>query len=135
MITRLPNALLATLAGLLFVLVAADDCSAQQRRIPRYAPQTPTTSPYLSFFNPGGAVSSYYNIIRPLETQRAVNRQQDQLLQSQNLRIDQFQTELEEPTVRSTGQSSWFRQGSPQNHYRNRSHYYERWDSRNRGQR
>ena len=122
-------------AAVMLIGITENQASAQQQRIPRYEPQTPTTSPYLSFFNPGGAVSSYYTIIRPLNRQRAINTQQDQRLQAQNLRIDQFQTDLEEPTIRPTGQSSWFNQGSQTGYYRNRSHYYDRWESRTRPQR
>lgn len=124
------KSLFATLftAGLL--LVMASDAEAQIRRVPRYAPQTPTTSPYLSLVRGGGSASNYYTLVRPLQQQADTLRLQQQRLELEARRLDQYQLETERQGVRPTGTAGWFNRGTARSVYGETGHYYESWRTR-----
>lgn len=126
------------------LLVTTLACSAYAQRatsgeVPRYAPQSPTTSPYLNLLNRNGsAASNYFGLVRPLQrqqhineraTQQTYNQQQElQLLKKQQVAFDQ-------PDIKPTGTAGWFQDYGPSMPYQKSDHYYGQWQTRGGPQR
>ncbi|QDU89361.1 hypothetical protein Pla175_27500 [Pirellulimonas nuda] len=126
--TRLPI-LLATLA----LAAICSDASAQRGsgQSPRYTPATPTLSPYLGLLsNQGGALPNYFALVRPLQKQQAINRDQTLALQRQEVQIERTRQEFGQLEVRPTGTAAWFNNPPQSGGFQNRSHYFGQWDSR-----
>jgi hypothetical protein len=102
-------------------------------QVPRYTPQSPTTSPYLNLLNRNGsAATNYYGLVRPLQNQQAVNQAQSQTASNQEQQIKNVkeqQQAFEQPTVKPTGTAGWFKTEGPTSPYQNTSHYYGQWPS------
>lgn len=103
-------------------------------QVPRYAPQSPTVSPYINLLNRNGsAASNYYGLIRPLERQQTINATQSQQAESQEQQIkavkDQ-QQDFEQPKVKPTGTAGWFQNLGPTSPFQQSSHYYGQWPTR-----
>lgn len=123
---------LSTITAILTLATLATHARAQAPQVPRYAPPTPTTSRYLTLFQGGigGAVSSYYGVIRPQGRQAALIQQQQRDLRLQGQQINNFERGVQQTELRPTGRAGWFSLPSERNTYRNRSHYYARWEDR-----
>ena len=102
------------------------------RQIPRYTPATPTTSRFLTIFQGGvgGAVTSYYGVVRPQQRQEVLLQQQRVDLQQTERRLDLVQRDTLDPEVRPTGRAGWFKIDSERQGFGNRSQYFFRWDDR-----
>jgi hypothetical protein len=97
-------------------------------QVPRYAPSSPTVSPFVNLTGrDGSAASNYFGIIRPLERQQSLNAQQERQARAQSMEIEQLIREQEaafdQPRVRPTGTGSWFQQPG---------HFYNQWGSAGR---
>jgi hypothetical protein len=105
--------------------------SQSTSKVPRYTPQTPTTSPYLNLLNRNGsAATNYYGLVRPLQNQQAVNETQSQQVNSQEQQIKSVkdQQELfEQPKVKPTGTAGWFKNEGTTSPFQQTSHYYGQW--------
>jgi hypothetical protein len=100
-------------------------------QVPRYTPQTPTTSPYLNLLNRNGSTATnYFGLVRPLLNQQSINEAQAQTASSQEQQIrnvkDQ-QEAFEQPKVKPTGTAGWFKTEGATSPYQNGSHYYGQW--------
>ncbi len=85
-------------------------CRGQELR--RYAPASPTVSPYLNLgrFNNGG-LPNYYSLVRPLNRQRQVNVQSQRLQRQQGLALQRLERVAQTPQAVpqiTTGTSSQF---------------------------
>jgi hypothetical protein len=107
--------------------------SQSTSQVPRYTPQTPTTSPYLNLLNRNGsAASNYFGLVRPLQNQQAINEAQSQTASTQEQQIKNVkdqETAFEQPKVKSTGTAGWFKTEGTTSPYQNASHYYGQWPS------
>jgi hypothetical protein len=106
---------------------------ATPSQVPRYAPSTPTVSPYVNLLNRNGSVASnYFGLVRPLERQQAVNQAQSQTAytQAQQLKeVQEQQSAFEQPTVKPTGTAGWFQNMGTTSPYQVNSHYYGQWQT------
>lgn len=89
------------------VSLAAFDGEACHAQVRRYAPSTPTISPYLNLtrFN-GGGLPNYYSLVRPQVQQQAFDQQQAAQQQLQGYKIRTLQDEVQSgltPTGKSAG--------------------------------
>jgi hypothetical protein len=102
-------------------------------QVPRYTPQSPTTSPYLGLLNRNGsAATNYYGLVRPLLNQQVVNAEQSQAVNNQQEQIKSVkdqQEAFEQPKVKPTGTAGWFKTEGTTSPYQNASHYYGQWPS------
>ena len=102
-------------------------------QVPRYTPSTPTTSPYLNLLNRNGnPATNYYGLVRPLLNQRAINQAQAQTAAAQEQQIKtvkEQQALFEQPNVKPTGTSAWFKNEGTTSPFQNagQSHYYGQW--------
>jgi hypothetical protein len=100
-------------------------------QVPRYTPQSPTVSPYLSLLNrTGGVASNYYGLVRPLQRQQSFNEQQSQETSSQEQQIKSVrdqQEAFEQPKIKPTGTAGWFQNMGTTSPYQQASHYYGQW--------
>jgi hypothetical protein len=134
------RAQLAVLAcGFLF-LVSAQEAFADRRaptpsQVPRYTPQSPTVSPYLSLLSRNGSVAgNYYTLVRPLQRQQRINErnsqqayyQQQELQQLQDLQQD---AAFGQPRVKPTGTAGWFQNLGLVSPYQQTDHYYGQWQT------
>ncbi len=102
-------------------------------QVPRYTPQTPTTSPYLNLLNRNGsAATNYFGLVRPLLNQKSINEAQSQTASNQEQQIKNVkdqQEAFEQPKVKPTGTAGWFKTEGTTSPYQNASHYYGQWPS------
>ena len=116
-------------AGPIYGQTASRHTTASQ--VPRYTPQSPTVSPYLSLLSRNGsAAGNYYGLVRPLERQRVLNDVQQQQAASQQQELTNIRTQqqfFEQPTVKPTGTAGWFQNTGATSPYQVTSHYYGQW--------
>jgi len=135
------HAALRITTGLTLALLAAIGASAAAQRpksTPRFTPSSPTVSPYLGLLsNQGGALPNYFALVRPLQRQADLNRQQSLVierqageLQRQAGEIERARTEFGQAEARPTGNAAWFNNLPEGGAFRNRSHFFGQWDSR-----
>ena len=102
-------------------------------QVPRYTPQTPTTSPYLNLLNRNGsAATNYYGLVRPQLNQQTINEAQQQTASNQEQQIKNVkeqQEAFEQPKVKPTGTAGWFKTEGTTSPYQNAGHYYGQWPS------
>ena len=88
--------------------IAADSGSAQVRR---YQPNRPTISHYQNLNRlQTTPVPNYYSFVRPIQRQRALDRQQQAFNQQQTRSLQQLQRDVQQglQQLSGTGQSSGF---------------------------
>ena len=125
---------------LLIVLVIVGPASAQgrgrsklQSQVPRYAPQSPTVSPYLALLSRNGtAAGNYFGLVRPLQRQQRINERIVGDVTSQQQELQQLQvkqrTAFDQPTIKPTGTAGWFHDYGQIPPYQRSDHYYSQWD-------
>jgi hypothetical protein len=135
-IGRLANGL----AAIVVFAIAAGTCTKVQAQshhtnsqVPRYEPQSPTVSPYLSLLSGrGGPVTNYYGLVRPQASQHAINQIQSIQTSSQQQQINTIKNQEQDyaqPKIKPTGTAGWFQtygetSASP---YQQPGHYYSQW--------
>jgi hypothetical protein len=129
-----------------FVLVGAHSVVAQTSnlynkgyrqsptQVPRYTPQSPTVSPYLSLLSRNGSpAGNYYGIVRPLERQQVFNSNQAQQAVTQEQQLARIQTEqqqnFDQPKVKPTGTAGWYQTYGQTPPYQVAGHYYGQWQA------
>ena len=114
--------------------------SRAQSQVPRYAPQSPTVSPYLSLLNRNGsAAGNYYGLVRPLQRQQRTNERlsieaTEQQQQLQRLELQQKEA-FDQPNIKPTGTSGWFHEYGTTPPYLRTDHFYSQWDKTGNAQR
>jgi hypothetical protein len=98
----------------------------RQGEVTRYEPRRPTTSPYLNLLRQdSGALPNYQAFVRPMQSQNAINQQNEASLQRQRLTVMQLETEAttrqRAAEIRQTGSSASFMEYS---------HYFPRFPGR-----
>jgi hypothetical protein len=108
--------------------------------VPRYAPASPTTSPYLNLLNRNGsAATNYFGLVRPQEHQQDINATQAQQNTSQQQQISSLreqQQDFSQPQIKPTGTAGWFQNLGTKSPYQQTSHFYGQWpDPKNKTRR
>jgi len=108
--------------------------SRGQSQVPRYAPQSPTVSPYLNLLSrTGSTAGNYYGLVRPLQRQQRINERTtldatEQQQQLQRLEAQQ-KASFDQPTVKPTGTAGWFHDYGTKSPYLQTDHFYSQWDN------
>ncbi|MEM8946765.1 MAG: hypothetical protein AAGD11_16445 [Planctomycetota bacterium] len=93
----------------------------------RYQPATPTVSPYLSLdrFNTGG-LPNYYTLVRPINRQRQINRQNQRLQRQQQAVLQDLDRAVRQPGFpqSTTGTSGRFLTSGTRSVYRDTLQFY-----------
>lgn len=94
-------------ALIIAVVWLAGTAPESQAQVRRYAPNTPTISPYLNLTrNNGGGLPNYYSLVRPQMQQQDFDRQQAAKQQVQGQKIMTLQDEVQAgltPTGKGAG--------------------------------
>jgi hypothetical protein len=110
-----------------------------QSQVPRYAPHSPTVSPYLNLLSRNGSTAgNYFGLVRPLQRQQGFNestqlQSYDQQAEIQRLRSQQIA--FDQPIVKPTGTAGWFQNPGQPSRYQQTDHYYGQWQTRGGPQR
>jgi hypothetical protein len=102
--------------------------------VPRYTPQSPTVSPYLSLLSRDGtAAGNYFGLVRPLQRQQRINERTENVVTAQQRELQQLQTNqrtaFDQPTIQPTGTAGWFQDLGPISPFQRSSHFFSQWDA------
>jgi len=104
-----------------------------QSQVPRYAPSSPTVSPYLNLLSRNGSTAgNYFGLVRPLQRQQGLNENtqvQSYNQQAEIQRLRSQQVAFDQPTVKPTGTAGWFQNPGKQSSYQQTDHYYGQWQT------
>jgi hypothetical protein len=138
--TKMPATFRMTSVALVAGIAAIGQLGSQARaagssQVPRYTPQSPTVSPYLSLLSRNGSVAgNYYTLVRPLQRQQHINERNSlqnytQQQELQKLQEQQLSDAFKQPKVKPTGTAGWFQDLGPNSPYQQSDHYYGQWQT------
>jgi hypothetical protein len=101
------------LAWLAFQSEAHAQIANRQGEVPRYEPQRPTVSPYLNLLRrDGGALTNYQGLVRPMQRQSSINRQNAEALRRQQVSLVELGNQATDrqrvAEIRQTGSEASF---------------------------